>query len=166
MDRVPAKILSQLLGVDTEAPLRPTPRPKPQGAADRWTRPILIERAAYLAKLAKYGEGSATETIKEWPQHSAMLSFRSRDGEAELHQNFAHIFLVLDGNATLVCGGTLAGSRQVGPGEMRGSSVEAGVRYQLSAGDVVHIRAGQPHQLLVRGENTITCLLLRIQEIP
>lgn len=166
MDRLPAKILNQLLGVDNDAPLRPSPGPKPQSAADHWTMPILMERAAYLAKLAKYGEGYATETIKEWPQHSTMLSFRSRDGEAELQENFAHIFVVLEGNATLVVGGTLAGSRKVGPGEMRGASVEAGIRHQVRAGDIVHVPAGQPHQLLVRGENTITCLVLKIQENP
>ena len=166
MDRVSAKILNELLGVEREVPQRPAPRSEQQGAADHWTRPILLERAAYLAKLAKYGEGSASETIKEYPQHCAMLSFRSRDGEAEVHENFADIFIVLEGCATLVIGGTLAGSRQIAPGEMRGASVEGGARYQLRVGDVVHVSAGQPHQLLVRGENTIACLVVKVQENP
>src|SRR5579864_6462517 len=109
MDGISAKILKELLGAEKELPIRPVSRGEQPAAADHWTRPILMERAAYLAKLAKYSEGSATETIKEYPQHSVMLSFRSRNSEAEMHEHFAHIFLVLNGNATLLCGGTLAG---------------------------------------------------------
>ncbi len=166
MDGISARILNELLGAEKELPVRPVSRSEQPPAADHWTRPILMERAAYLAKLAKYGEGSATETIKEYPQHSVLLSFRSRDSEAEMHEHFAYILLVLNGNATLVCGGTLTRCTSIGPGELRGASVEGGVSHQLHAGDVVYIPAGQPHQLLVPGENTVTCLVLRIQEIP
>jgi uncharacterized RmlC-like cupin family protein len=166
MDEISAKILNELLGAEKELPARPVSRGEQPPAADHWTRPVLMERAAYLAKLAKYGEGSATETIKEYPQHSVLLSFRSRNSEAETHEHFAHVVLVLNGNATLVCGGTLAGSTRIAPGLLHGASVEGGVRYQLCAGDVIHIPAGRPHQLLVTGDNTLTCLVLRIQEIP
>jgi len=148
MEGISAKILKELLGTEKEMPARPVSRGEQPVAADHWTRPILLERAAYLAKLAKYGEGSASEIIKEYPQHCVMLLFRSRDGEPEMDENFAHIFVVVDGNATLVCGGATEGE----------------VRYQLRAGDVAHVPAGQPHQVLVRGENTITCLVLKIQE--
>jgi quercetin dioxygenase-like cupin family protein len=95
-----------------------------------------------------------------------MLSFRSRDGEAELHENFADVFYVLDGRATLVTGGTVAGAHRIGPGEMRGSSVEGGARQELRAGDVAHVPAGVPHQMLVVGEKTVTCLVMKVQEIP
>ena len=166
MDGISAKILNELLGAEKELPVRPLSRGEQPPAADHWTRPILMERAAYLAKLAKYGEGYAKETIKEYPQHCVMLSFRSRDSEAEMHEHFAHMFLVLNGNATLVCGGTLAGCTRIAPGKIRGASLEGGVRNQLRVGDVVHIPAGRPYQLLLRGENTITCLVLRIEEIP
>jgi len=160
MDRVAAKILNELLGVEKELPA-PAPKAQPRNAADHWTRPILLERAAYLGKLARYGEGSASETIKEHPQYSAMLSVRSRSGEAEVHENFAHLYFVLDGSATLVSGGTLVGSTQNGPGEIRG-----GVRCELRAGDVAHVPAGQPHQFLVGGEKAVTCLVIKVQETP
>jgi len=160
MDRIAAKILNELFGVEKELPA-PAPKAEPRNAADHWTRPILLERGAYLGKLAKYGEGSASETIKEHPQYSVLLSVRSRSGEAEVHENFAHIFLVLDGSATLVSGGTLAGTTHNSPGEIRG-----GVRCELRSGDVAHVPAGQPHQFLVGGEKAVTCLVVKVQETP
>jgi mannose-6-phosphate isomerase-like protein (cupin superfamily) len=157
IDDFSAKILKELLdGAERKLPARPAPKPEQQKAAEHWTRPILMERGAYLSKLARYGEGSASETIKEYPQHCVMLSVRSRNGDAEVHENFAHIFLVLDGNATLVSGGTLAG-----PGEIRD-----GVRYQLRAGDVAHVPAGTPHQLLVAADRPATYLVFKVQENP
>jgi mannose-6-phosphate isomerase-like protein (cupin superfamily) len=125
-----------------------------------------LERAAYLHKLAKHGDGSASETLKEYPRHCAMLSFRSRDGEAEVHENFADVFYVLEGRTTLVTGGAVAGAQLIKPGETRGTSIEGGARQELRAGDVAHVPAGLPHQMLVAGEQTVTCLVLKVQETP
>jgi mannose-6-phosphate isomerase-like protein (cupin superfamily) len=143
------------------------PEPRPErvlSPVDHWTPAILLERAAYLGKMAAHGDGSASETLKEYPQHFTMLSFRSRDGEAEVHARFADLFYVLAGAATLVTGGTVAGARMVGPGETRGDGIEGGKRHELRAGDVAHIPAGQPHQMLVSGEKTFTAFVMKIQE--
>ena len=93
-----------------------------------------------------------------------MLSFRERDGDAELHERFADLFFVLSGKATLVTGGTVMGAETVGPGEVRGSSIEGGVRQELRAGDVVHVPAGVPHQMLVPGEKTFTSFVVKIEQ--
>lgn len=95
-----------------------------------------------------------------------MLLVRCRDGGAEVHENFADIFYVLDGQATLVTGGVVAGAASVGQGEIRGSSVEWGCRQELKAGDVAHVPAGLPHQMLVADEQTVTCLVMKVQEKP
>lgn len=140
------------------------PKARPQNPVDHWTRAILLERAVYLRKMAAHGDGSASETLKTYPQHFTMLSFRSRDGEAELHANFADLFYVLDGCTTLVTGGKVIGARKVGPGETRGDAIEGGVRQELKAGDVAHVPAGMPHQMLLAGEKTVTCFVMKIQE--
>lgn len=137
----------------------------PRNPMDHWSPAILLERAAYLKKMAMYGDGSAGETLREYPQHRAMLSFRSRDGEAEVHQSFADLFCVLAGSATLVTGGTVTRARTVEPGEARGDSIEGGTRQELKAGDIVHVPAGLPHQMLVVGEKTVTFFVMKIQEI-
>ncbi|MGD0733356.1 MAG: hypothetical protein ABR956_18980, partial [Terracidiphilus sp.] len=121
---------------------------------DHWSAAILLERGAYLRKLARQGDGSASETLREYPLHSTMLSFRGRDGLAELHANFADIFVVLDGRATLVTGGTVAGAETIAPGEVRGATIEGGERRELRGGDVAHVPAGLPHQMLVPGDKT------------
>ena len=137
----------------------------PRNPVDHWSPAILLERSAYLHKMATYGDGSASETLKEYAGHSTMLSFRSRDGDAEVHQDFADLFYVLEGRAVMVTGGTVKGSRIVAPGEMRGVSIEGGARQEMKAGDLVHVPAGVPHQMLVSGEKTITCFVVKIQEI-
>ena len=138
---------------------------QPKNPVDHWSPAVLLERAAYLRKLAKHGDGSASETLKEYPQHCAMLSFRSRDGEAEVHERFADLFCVIAGKATLVTGGVVSGARMVAPGETRGLAIEGGTQQMLRAGDLAHVPAGTPHQMLVKAEDTITCLVMKVQEI-
>ena len=164
MDKLSMDVLKELLPQEKEY----TPPPaKPRGPQiDHWSPPVLLERGAYLRKMAKLGDGSASEMLKEYPQHFTMLSFRSRNGEAEVHERFADVFYVLEGRATLVTGGTVAGARTVGPGEMRGDAIEGGARQELRAGDVAHVPAGLPHQMLVAAEQTFTSFVIKIQEIP
>ena len=143
------------------------PLPKEKiGHSDHWSPAVLLERATTLRKLARQGDGAASETLREYPGHCAMLLFRSRDGAAEEHENFADVFYVLDGHATLVTSGAVAGAASIGPGEIRGSSVEGGRRQELRAGDVAHVPAGLPHQMLLRGEQTLTCLVMKVRETP
>jgi mannose-6-phosphate isomerase-like protein (cupin superfamily) len=163
------KLSKQILNAINPEP--PAPRPPRKSAQkdqaphlDHWSPAILLERAAYLRKLAKHSDGSASETLSEYPGHFTMLSFRSRNGVVELHQNFADLFCVLDGRATLVTGGAITGAETVGPGEIRGVSIEGGARQELRAGDVAHVPAGLPHQMLVPGDKTFTCFVVKIQE--
>ena len=137
----------------------------PKSPLDHWSPAVLLERASYLRKLAKHGDGSASETLKDYPQHCAMLLFRSRDGEAEVHEKFADLFCVLAGKATLVTGGVVNGARTIAPGETRGESIECGARQALRAGDFAHVPAGTPHQMLVKVEDTFTSLVMKVQEV-
>jgi mannose-6-phosphate isomerase-like protein (cupin superfamily) len=168
MNSLSDKILKELLPVEPDADaLAATALAKRKKTAlqlDHWSAAVLLERGAYLHKLAKAGNGSAGETLKEYPHHCAMLSFRNRDGEAEVHENFADLFVILEGRATLVTGGTVAGAVTTAPGETRGTSVEGGARQDLRAGDVAHVPAGLPHQMLVAADKTVTCLVMKIQE--
>jgi mannose-6-phosphate isomerase-like protein (cupin superfamily) len=165
MDKISQEILKELLPAEKEVVPPASAKAPRRSPMDHWSPAVLLERAHYLRKMAAYGDGSASETLKEYPGHCAMLSFRSRDGEAEVHQNFADMFYVLDGRATMVTGGTVSGARTVAPGEMRGSSIEGGARQEMKAGDLVHVPAGLPHQMLVAGDKTIACFVVKIPEI-
>jgi mannose-6-phosphate isomerase-like protein (cupin superfamily) len=155
---------NQIQEADHPAPPGPSvPQNGETPHLDHWSPAMLLERAARLAELAALADGSASETLSEYPRHFTMLSFRSRDGQAELHENFADLFYVLDGCATLVTGGSVAGAVTIGPGEVRGVSVEGGVRQELAAGDVAHVPAGVPHQFLVPCGKTVTSFVVKIQ---
>jgi len=169
MDELSKEILRELLPVEREVlprAAKPRARKDEPPHADHWAHAILLERAAYLRKLARAGDGQASETLKEFPQHATMLSFRARDGVAELHENFADLFVVLDGRATLVTGGVVVGAKTIGPGEIRGASIEGGRRQELRAGDVAHVPAGVPHQMLVSGDKTFAAFVVKIAQIP
>jgi len=166
MEPFEQEIWKQLLRPDEEPapPAKRSATAKDAPAqADHWPKAILMERAAYLRKLAKFGDGQASETLKEFAEHATMLSFRARNGVAELHANFIDLFFVLDGKATLVTGGAVVGAETVGPGETRGTRIEGGKRQELRAGGVAHVPAGVPHQMLVSGENTFTSFVVKVK---
>ena len=146
-----------------EAPRRQALRKSP---VDHWPLVILLERAAYLRKLVALGDGTARETLKEYPQHSTMLCVRSRSSNVELHANVAVMFHVLDGRATLATGGVVDCAEPIVPGRIHGASIDWGTRYELRAGDVIHIPPGERHQILVTGERTVAYLAVKIQETP
>jgi mannose-6-phosphate isomerase-like protein (cupin superfamily) len=165
MDTSEKLILKELFPPEPDCEkFAPAARAAAPNPVDHWTPAVLLERGAVLAQMAKFGDGSASETLKEYPQHSAMLSFRSRSGVAEAHENFADVFYVLEGRAAMVTGGTVTEAKTVSPGELRGVAVEGGSQQELRAGDVVHVPAGVPHQMLLTAGKTITCLVMKIQE--
>jgi mannose-6-phosphate isomerase-like protein (cupin superfamily) len=135
-------------------------------SSDHWSREQLLERAQHLRQLAAQGDGSASETLEKYPHHYTMLAFRSRSGGGELHADFADMFTILDGHATLVTGGEVVDAKTTAPGETRGTAVKGGTRQELRAGDSVHIPAGMPHQMLVADGDTITYFVIKIQEKP
>lgn len=160
-------ILRELLAPDENVrPQKKSPREQRPDALDHFSMPVLMERVAYLRKLAKVGDGSSSETLKEYPQHAVMLLYRSRSGIAEVHENFADLFFVLDGRASLVTGGTVMNAKIAAPGEIRGESIEDGARQELRAGDMAHVPAGVPHQMIVSSEKAISCLVLKIRQDP
>ena len=132
--------------------------------SDHWSTAELLERAKHLRDLAAKGDGSASETLEKYPHHYTMLAFRQHSGGGELHQNFADIFFILDGRASVLTGGNLADQKSSGPGEIRGKSVEGGTRQEVKAGDVAHIPAGMPHQMLLAEGESVTYYVVKVEE--
>jgi mannose-6-phosphate isomerase-like protein (cupin superfamily) len=131
--------------------------------SDHWSPPELLERAKHLQQLATE-KGSASETLEKYPHHYTMLAFRNRNGGGEAHQNFADVFYILDGHATVVTGGEVVDGKSTAPGETLGTSVQGGSRQDVKAGDVVHIPAGMPHQMLVPEGETVTYFVVKVEE--
>jgi mannose-6-phosphate isomerase-like protein (cupin superfamily) len=74
-----------------------------------------------------------------------LLAQRRSAGEVEVHEKTNHVFIIVEGEATLVTGGTLVGARETAPNQRRASSVEGGETHHLTKGDVITIPAKTPH---------------------
>ena len=131
--------------------------------SDHWSTAELLERAKHLKELA-VEKGSASEKLETYPHHFTMLAFRNRSGGGEVHQKYADVFYILDGRATLITGGEVVDPKSTGPGETLGASVKGGSRQELKAGDVVHIPAAMPHQMVLADGDTVTYFVIKAEE--
>jgi mannose-6-phosphate isomerase-like protein (cupin superfamily) len=74
-----------------------------------------------------------------------VLAQRRGAGEVEVHEKTNHVFIIVEGEATFVTGGTLVGARETAPNQRRAPSVEGGQVHHLTKGDVITIPAKTPH---------------------
>jgi mannose-6-phosphate isomerase-like protein (cupin superfamily) len=74
-----------------------------------------------------------------------VLAQRRGAGEVEVHEKTNHVFIIVEGEATFVTGGTLVDARQTAPDQRRAPSVQGGETHHLTKGDVITIPAKTPH---------------------
>ena len=74
-----------------------------------------------------------------------VLAQRREAGLVEYHDHTNHVFVMVEGEATLVVGGTMVDAKRTAPDQMRSPSLEGGTTYHLSKGDVITIPAKTPH---------------------
>jgi len=154
----------EILGDLLSAEDRRSEQPKSRDTAgsrlcNHWSAPVLLERVQYLRKLARFGDGSAIETLREFPGHTAMLSVRLRSGSAEINEEFAQILMVLEGRATLATGGATNSMEESGATQISGGSQQ-----ELRTGDVVHLAAGTPFQIMLTEDRTLSYLVIMVKE--
>ena len=74
-----------------------------------------------------------------------VLAQRRGAGEVESHDRTNHVFIFVDGEATLVVGGTMVEPKRTAPDQMRAPSAQGGTTYHMTKGDVITIPAKTPH---------------------
>ena len=74
-----------------------------------------------------------------------VLAQRRGAGEAELHKKTNHVFIIVEGEATFVTGGTLVGAKETEPDQVRAGSIQGGTTHRMTKGDVITVPAGTPH---------------------
>jgi mannose-6-phosphate isomerase-like protein (cupin superfamily) len=117
-----------------------------------------------LAKqqLARQGSGFASRDLQKYGNHYTMLAYRALTGSSEIHLHEADIFVIEEGDAMIITGGKIIGSHLQKPGELRGTSIEGGEKRPLKTGDIIHIPAGTPHQILVSPGKPITYFVVKV----
>jgi mannose-6-phosphate isomerase-like protein (cupin superfamily) len=119
------------------------------------TAVLLIEAAVSLgsgvpAAVHYIGHDKVTEVMsKGGPIVSdpglVVLAQRREAGPVEYHDHTNHVFIMVEGEATLVVGGTMTDPKRTAPDQMRAPSLNGGTIYHLSKGDVITIPAKTPH---------------------
>jgi mannose-6-phosphate isomerase-like protein (cupin superfamily) len=74
-----------------------------------------------------------------------VLAQRRGAGEVEVHEKTNHVFIIVEGEATFVTGGTLVGAKNTAPGQIRAENVQGGQTHHLTKGDVITVPAKTPH---------------------
>jgi mannose-6-phosphate isomerase-like protein (cupin superfamily) len=106
---------------------------------------------------------SASEPLGKFGNHSTLIGHREGSGEAEFHENLADFFVVQEGEARLVVGGTIDNAATKSPGEIRGTAITGGYTRALKPGDIVHIPARMPHQLLLEPGAPFTYFVIKVE---
>jgi len=124
------------------------------------------EMKSYDKKLAPKIDAHkiASESLANYGNHNLMIIHREGSGQAEWHEKQADLFVVQSGEATLVVGGTVVDPKTTEPDEIRGPSIKDGVSKHLGPGDVVHIAAKTPHQLMLDAGKQITYAVMKVNE--
>jgi mannose-6-phosphate isomerase-like protein (cupin superfamily) len=92
----------------------------------------------------------------QFEHHSWSLAHREKSGVVESHGTRTIVMIVQSGEATLVVGTDIVDAKNTSPTEVRGSSIRNGIERKVSAGDVINMPAGLPHQFLLEPGKQIT----------
>jgi len=92
-----------------------------------------------------------------------VLAQRRGAGEVEVHENTNHVFIIVEGEATFITGGTLVDPRQTAPGQTRAKNVTGGTTYHLSKGDVITVPAKTPHWFKEVSTGTIAYYAINLE---
>jgi mannose-6-phosphate isomerase-like protein (cupin superfamily) len=155
MRLIPVFVTSVLLAIPAFAQ-------SPSGAQVYSGKDVAAQLEALLAPAKTSGSSGAT--LGDFQSHAIKLSVRTSSGGAEIHAHFDDIFFVTDGSATLITGGQVQ-QAQTGPdGETKGSGIDGGTRQVIRKGDVVHVPAGTPHQLILAPGETYSSIVIKVKE--
>ena len=125
---------------------------------------IQAQLADLLAKSKAGSKGTPNVKLGEYKTHFLRLVALASDGGAEVHPHYDDVIVVIGGSATLVTGGAVVNPHTGKDGEIQGPSIQSGKSQKLSPGDVAHIPAGTPHQLLTGTGGEFTAFVVKVGE--
>jgi quercetin dioxygenase-like cupin family protein len=115
-----------------------------------------ISNATVTATMMKGGP------IVKDPGFNILIS-RTGVDEPEFHEHVNHTFIVIEGEATFVAGGTLINPKRESALKTTGTSIDGGDVYHLSKGDIITVPANTPHWFKEVPTGTITYYAVNIE---
>ncbi|HZS03983.1 MAG TPA: hypothetical protein VFD58_04035 [Blastocatellia bacterium] len=105
----------------------------------------------------------SSQRLADYGSSNVSISHREANGKPEGHAHMDDYFVVEAGEATLVIGGEIVNPTSPEPDETRGDSIKGGETRKLVPGDIVHIPAKMPHQLLVEKGKQFTYFVIKVK---
>jgi mannose-6-phosphate isomerase-like protein (cupin superfamily) len=109
-------------------------------------------------------KGSSGSTIEDYGSYKIQLSVRTSSGGAEVHAHWDDVMIVEEGSATLITGGTVVDAKTNADGETHGAKIENGSSRIIKPGDILTVRAGTPHQLILEPGTTYGAVVVKVHE--
>jgi mannose-6-phosphate isomerase-like protein (cupin superfamily) len=107
---------------------------------------------SYLVDLVEYNPSKGGASVLR----------RTRPGHAEVHKRLTDMWYVVQGEGTLVTGGSLSESTETEADEFRGRGITGGEERHIGRGDFVRIPAGVPHWIRQIDGNEICYLVVKV----
>ena len=134
------------------------------GADEHGYQSLQEQGKALLAQAAKSPNGIATAQLERYAGHFDSLTARTKSGGGEVHRRWNDVFVVVDGEATVLTGGHVVDPRDTVADEQRGTRVEGGEAHVLRRGDVLHISTNTPHQTVVAPGKTFVYYVVKVED--
>lgn len=119
-------------------------------AAQADSRVILVSAKQINSEIHKVSEvGPSTFRVELTTYNpktgGADVVRRTKPYRAEVHKHLVDMWYVIEGEGTLVTGGSLSAATETEPDEFRGPTIVGGEERHIAKGDFVRIPAGVPH---------------------
>ena len=128
-----------------------------------WRSTDIAAKGTELAKKLD-AQKVKSETIATDGNRTFMIAHREGSGVAEWHEKQADVMFISSGQVTMLYGGTIVDGKTTAPGEMRGPSIKGGTEAKLGPGDVLHIPAKVPHQMILAPGAKVTYFVTKVVE--
>jgi quercetin dioxygenase-like cupin family protein/mannose-6-phosphate isomerase-like protein (cupin superfamily) len=122
-----------------------------------------------MSNTAKAGGQVKWNRIHRGDHDFQSFNFRPKSTAApEMHNNWADLYYIVDGEVNHLTGGTLEGAteRTPGSGEFGGGKIVGGTTAHLVAGDIASSAAGVPHWWDVPAGKTVTYITVKVLKQP
>jgi quercetin dioxygenase-like cupin family protein/uncharacterized RmlC-like cupin family protein len=122
-----------------------------------------------MANTAKAGGQVKWNRIHRGDHDFQSFNYRPKSTAApEMHNNWADLYYIVDGEVDHLSGGTLEGGteRNPGTGEFGGGKIVGGTTHHLVAGDIASSAAGVPHWWDVPAGKTVTYITVKVLKQP
>ena len=156
-----AALLAQAATVAPQAvPYDPPPVADLTGVASAADMAALI--ASTKAAIAHNGKTFVWQPLLEDGTNTVALEYWTAAARPAIHPAEAEYTTVIEGNGTLLTGGTLVGAQMVRPGFVDGDRIVGGTLRHLHKGDTVLIPAGVPHWFGIPTGETLVLLGIKV----